>query len=104
MIMDPVSFVSHTTCMHGIDASQIEISHDEVNGATYLYLDRDSNVSIRIRMNSEWLEINRKGLRALSKAATQIAQEIEKLQATGAIMGDGPAASGGAAGPSRETP
>jgi hypothetical protein len=84
------SYVRFSVCLHGIDAGNVKLRHDEVHGALYVELDRDRDVEIRIQLTphvsedpeqfAAGLERDRQGLLHLSELATEAAVEIEQMQ------------------------
>jgi hypothetical protein len=81
--------------LHGLDADQAQLRHDEAHGALYVELGPDGEPSIRIQLTSHaiedpeqfaaTLERDRQGLLRLAEVAAQAAQEIGQRQRDGAL-------------------
>ena len=75
---------------HGLDAAQVQLRRDDVNGAAYIELDGEGLMSIRVQLrphstsepgkHAATLEQSREGLRRLAALATRLAQEIEQRE------------------------
>jgi len=84
------TYVNWRACAHGIAADEVRLYRDEAHHALYIKIDKQGDMSIRVQLTPHAnedptrrvaeLERDRKGLRRLAAIATQVAQEIERMQ------------------------
>ncbi len=68
-------------CIHGMQPGAVKVRRDDTG--LFIYLDPGGNVSIRIDLRpglDDW-EASRLGLEELSRAAREVARQVEDLQA-----------------------